>query len=159
MAAPITTDSVWREVEKQTFAVLSWVIPKGEARSAGIIYLVRDRTLFIGTGASSWKAKQISHNPAVALNVLIQKRIPLLPWIKIPDATIAFRGQASVRAFSEVDPSIYKELTKGMADDPEIHADTCILVIEPEGHFVTYGVGVPLLDMRDPRKAEGRAPV
>jgi hypothetical protein len=42
---------------------------------------------------------------------------------------------------------------------PEIHADTCILEVEPEGQFVTYGVGVPLLAMRDPRKAEGRVPV
>jgi len=42
---------------------------------------------------------------------------------------------------------------------PEIHADTFILEVEPEGQFVTYGVGVPLLAMRDPRKAEGRVPV
>jgi hypothetical protein len=159
MAAPVTTDLVWGEVEKQMFAVLSWVTPKAEARSAGIVYVVRNRKLYIGTGASSWKAKQIAQNPSVALNVLIQKRIPLMPWIKIPDATIAFRGKASVRDTSELDPDIQKQLIKGMSEDPEIHADTCILEIEPEGHFVTYGVGVPLLAMRDPRKAEGRVPV
>ena len=159
MAAPVTTDLVWTEVGKQLFAVLSWVTPKAEARSAGIVYIVRDRKLYIGTGASSWKAKHIAKNPSVALNVLIQKRIPFMPWIKIPDATIAFRGKAAVRDVSELDPAIMAQLIKGMSDDPEIHADNCILEVEPEGHFVTYGVGVSLTAMRDPRKAEGRVSV
>jgi len=29
----------------------------------------------------------------------------------------------------------------------------------PEGEFVTYGIGVRLIEMRDPNKARGRAPV
>jgi hypothetical protein len=31
--------------------------------------------------------------------------------------------------------------------------------IHATGHFATYGVGVSLLDMRDPEKARGRTPV
>lgn len=159
MPAPVTTDLVWGEIQKRLFAVLSYVNPKGQARSAGIVYVVRDRVLYVGTGKDSWKAKHIALNPNVALNVTIPKRIPLMPWIKIPDATIAFSATASVRLMSETEPRIIQALMKGMADQEEIVAESCMLVIRPTGHFVTYGVGVPLLDMRDPEKARGRAPV
>jgi len=159
MAAPVTTDLVWREVEKRLFAVLSYVNPKGQARSAGIVYVVKDRVLYVGTEKSSWKAKHIRLNPNVALNVTIAKRIPFIPWVKIPDATIAFNGTARVLPASETDPEIIKSLLHGMVDDPELIADTCVLAIQPTGHFVTYGVGVPLMDMRDPKKARGRTPV
>ena len=159
MAAPVTTDIVWGEVEKRLFAVLSYVNPKGQARSAGIVYVVKDRVLYVGTEKSSWKAKHIRLNPNVALNVTIAKRIPFMPWIKIPHATIAFNGTARVLPASETDPKIIKSLLHGMVDDPELIADTCVLAIQPTGHFVTYGVCVPLMDMRDPKKARGRIPV
>lgn len=159
MPAPVTTDLVWGEIQKRLFAVLSYVNPKGQARSAGIVYVVRDRVLYVGTGKDSWKAKHIALNPNVAINVTIPKRIPLMPWIKIPDATIAFSATASVRLMRETEPRIIQALMKGMADQEEIVAESCMLVIRSTGHFVTYGVGVPLLDMRDPEKARGRAPV
>jgi hypothetical protein len=34
-----------------------------------------------------------------------------------------------------------------------------IIEIVPEGFFVTYGLGVPLVKMRDPAAARGRVPV
>ena len=159
MPARVTTDLVWNEIEKHVFAVLSYVNPKGQARSAGIVYIVKDRVVYVGTDKSSWKAKHIGRNPNVALNVTIAKRLPFMPWIKIPAATIAFNGTACVLPANETDPQIVKALLKGMVDDPELFAGTCVLAIEPTGNFVTYGVGVPLLDMRDPKKAMGRTPV
>ena len=126
MPARIVSNLVWKEIEKRSFAVLSYVNPKGQARSAGIVYVVIDRVLYVRVAKASWKAKHILLNPHVALNVTISKRVPFIPWIKIPDATIA---------------------------------DNCMLEIRPSGDFVTYGVGVSLLDMRDPEKARGRAPV
>ena len=33
-----------------------------------------------------------------------------------------------------------------------------VIEIVPEGEFVTYGIGVPLMKMRDPAIARGRAP-
>ena len=45
-----------------------------------------------------------------------------------------------------------------MVDDPEVREANSVLEVQPVGDFVTYGVGVPLLAMRDPKKASGRAP-
>jgi len=159
MPAQVTSELVWNEVQKRLFAVLSYVNPKGQARSAGIVYVVRDRVLYIGTEKGSWKAKHVAGNPNVALCVNIPKRIPFLPWIKIPDATISFSATARVLTVDETSPEIIDVLLKGMVDDPALRETTCVLEVRPTGDFVTYGVGVPLLDMRDPEKARGRAPV
>lgn len=159
MPAPIDPDFVWSEIEKRSFAVLSYVNPKGQARSSGIVYVPVDRVLYVRVATDSWKAKHISLNPHVALNVTIAKRVPFMPWIQVPDATIAFSGIARVIPMNEIEPKLLETLLgrmiKGHGGDPE----NCIIEIRPKGHFATYGVGVPLLDMRDPKKARGRTPV
>ncbi len=159
MPAPISSNLVWKEIEKRSFAVLSYVNPKGQARSAGIVYVVIDWVLYVRAAKASWKAKHILLNPHVALNVTISKRVPFMPWIKIPDATIAFSGTARVLAMSDLDPKLLETLTGRMLDQHGSIDENCMLESRPAGHFVTYGVGVSLLDMRDPQKARGRAPV
>lgn len=66
MLAPVTTDLVWSVVEKHVFAVLAHVTPAGEARSAGIVYVVDDHTFYISTGRATWKARHIRANPSFA---------------------------------------------------------------------------------------------
>ena len=46
-------------------------------------------------------------------------------------------------------------LTRGLGDMP----DTCVIRIDPVGRFVTYGIGVPLMQMRQPEKSLARVPV
>ena len=46
-----------------------------------------------------------------------------------------------------------------LESNQEMLATTAILEIEPLGEFVTYGIGVPLIQMRQREKARGRAPV
>jgi len=159
MAALIGSDLVWNEIEKRSFAVLSYVNPKGQARSSGIVYVAIDRVLYVRVAKDSWKAKHILRNPHVALNVTIAKRVPFMPWIKIPDATIAFSGTARVIPMSDLDPKLLETLTGQLIEQHGTIAENCMIEIRPAGHFATYGVGVSLLDMRDPQKARGRAPV
>ncbi|MBW2508165.1 MAG: pyridoxamine 5'-phosphate oxidase family protein [Deltaproteobacteria bacterium] len=159
MPAPVTSALVWKEIEKRSFAVLSYVNPKGEARSAGIVHVPIDRVLYIRTATSSWKAKHIRRNPHVALNVTIPRRVPFMPWIQIPDATIAFSGAARVIPMNDLEPNLRQRILGRMIDQHGAKEENCLLEIRPTGHFATYGIGVPLLDMRDPEKARGRAPV
>ena len=159
MAAPVTTDSVWRALSRQTFAVLSWVTAKGEARSAGIVYLVKGRKLIIGAEGTSWKARHIRANPHVSMTVVSKRRIIFLPWIPLPDATITFHGRARVIEPTDIDQQILHELEKGMEPDPERNANTCFIEVTPEGDFLTYGIDVPATAMADPEKAMGRVAV
>ena len=158
MAAPVTTDSIWRELDKQFFAVLGMVNAKGHARTAGIVFEAHERKLFIGTALSSWKARHVAANPHVSLTVCIPKRVPFMPFIPIPAATITFHGTARVLSLSDAPASAVHALMHGLEETPEAK-DTCIIEVTPVGEFVTYGVGVSLLTMRKTEQARGRAPV
>jgi hypothetical protein len=159
MPAAITTALVWSEIERRLFAVLSYVTPRGEARSAGVVYVVRDGRLYIRTDTDSWKARHIRLNPSVALNVTIPKRVPFMPWIRIPDATIAFRGRARVIDGDAAEPDLAQAMTRATGHEVESLEGICFIEVTPAGHFATYGIGVSLLDMRHPAKARARIAV
>ena len=155
MPAPVTTESVWQEVEKRSFAVLAMVTAQGEARTAGIVYTTHQRRLYIGTARDSFKARWIEGNPSVSVTVPIAKRIPFLPFVQIPAATITFQGDAEVIAVEDADEAAVRALFRGLdLDEAQEH---CLLRVEPKGRFLTYGIGVPLLTMRSPEKARGSA--
>lgn len=157
--ADITSEQVWDELKKEIFAVLGMVTSKGQARTVGIVYTAHDQKIYIGTGRDTWKARHARSNPNVSITVPIAKRIPLLPMIKIPAATITFSGIARVLEPKEVDKEVLNTLLRGLTEDQERMATMCVIEIEPVGDFITYGVGVPMMEMRDTIQARGRAPV
>ncbi len=159
MTIQLTTDQVWQEIEKNLFAVLGMVTPKGEARTVGIVYIVHGGKLYIGSQKETWKVKHIRHNPHVSLTVTIAKRVPFLPWIKVPAATITFAGDAKILANNEADPAVLKALYRDVVKDEAAMAASCVIEVTPQGEFVTYGVGVSLMQMRFPDKARGRAAI
>jgi hypothetical protein len=58
-----------------------------------------------------------------------------------------------------VEDDILHAIFRGRESDSEMLATTVVLEIEPQGDFVTYGIGIPLMQMRFPEKSRGRAPV
>jgi hypothetical protein len=155
----LSAEQVWKELKKELFAVLGMVNSKGEARTVGIVYIVHDQKLYISTEKEAWKTRYVQGNPHVSMTVPIPKRIPLLGWIKIPQATITFSGMAKVLDAKAIQPSLLHALFRGLETDQEMLSTTAVLEIEPLGEFVTYGIGIPLMQMRFPEKARGRAPV
>jgi hypothetical protein len=159
MMAELTSEQVWDELKKELFAVLGMVTARGEARTVGIVYTVHDQKIFIATGKDSWKARHTQNNPNVSMTVPIAKRIPFLPWIRIPAATITFSGKALVLAPKDVSADVKYALLRGLVEDEDRVASMCIIAVEPVGDFVTYGVGMPMMQMRDTEKARNRVPV
>lgn len=159
MPATPSMDQIWREIRKQIFAVLGYVSKNGEARTVGIVYVEHGREIYIGTDRASWKARHIAENPNVSLTVTVTKRIPFAPWIKIPPATITFQGTAAVLTPDEVPAEVLRLLFRGLELKENVRARTCVIRVRPAGHFVTYGIGVPLMTMRRPEQARGRVPV
>ncbi|RME51325.1 MAG: pyridoxamine 5'-phosphate oxidase family protein [Caldilineae bacterium] len=155
----LTPAQVWRELERQIFAVLGMVTPQNEARTAGVVYVVHQRKLYISSLKSAWKVRHIARNPHVSMTVPIAKRIPFLPWIPIPAATITFAGEAKIWEPMELPDAVVRPLFRGMTITPETSPPFAVIEVTPKGDFVTYGVGVPLLTMRDPEKARGRVAV
>lgn len=158
MALELSSEQVWNEVDNQLFAVLGMVTAKGEARTIGVVYAVHDHKLYIATGKDTWKARHIKQNPHISMTVTIPKRIPFLPWIKIPAATITFSGLGTVLNPEQVGKDVLHSLLRGLETDAEMLATMCVIAVEPVGDFITYGVGIPMMTMRHPEKARGHAP-
>ncbi len=76
----------------------------------------------------------------------------------IPPATITFHARATVHPAGSLDVgSVSKELERLIPEARK--AGSCIIELVPEGRFLTYGIGVSLMDMRDPVRALARVPV
>ena len=159
MTTQISSETIWEAIEKEMFAVLGMVTSKGEARTVGVVYVVRDRKLYIGTNTDAWKTRHIAGNPNVSITIPIAKRIPFLPWIKIPAATITFPGKARVIDGPEAPREILQAVFRGMAEDEQRVAESSLIEVTPQKEFITYGVGIPLMQMRDPKLARGRVAV
>jgi hypothetical protein len=159
MSNPATTENVWQAIEQNLFAVLGMVTRSDESRTVGIVYIVRDGKFYIGTGLNTWKARHIKNNPRVSMTIPIAKTIPVAPWVKIPQVTISFSGTANVIPATEASSELNKAVFRHYADDKEFMQDNCLIEITPEEDFLTYGIGIPLMKMRHPHLARGRAPV
>lgn len=159
MAIQLNAEQIWEAIEKELFAVIGMVTTRNEARTAGIVYIVREHKLYIATGRDTWKARHIAANGNISVTIPIAKRVPVMPWMKIPQATITFQGQARLMAPSEAPPDLLRAIFQHKVDDRELVDGSCLIEITPAGEFVTYGIGIPLMDMREPEKARGRAPV
>jgi predicted pyridoxine 5'-phosphate oxidase superfamily flavin-nucleotide-binding protein len=157
--ADVSTEQVWEEIENNVFAVLGMVSANQEARTAGIVYVAREGRLYIASNSDTWKVRHVTNNPHVSLTIAIPKSVPLMPWIKVPAATITFAGTATVSPAAQADPAILKLIYRGLEADADALAKASVIVVEPKGEFVTYGIGISLMEMRDTVKARGRAPV
>jgi hypothetical protein len=158
MAARLTSEQVWHQVAKGSFAVLSHVTPAGEPRSSGVVYKTVGRRLYVATAPDSWKARHVAASGRVAVTVPVRRGGLLSLVLPIPPATISFHANAIVhQADSPEVRSVLKELASLLPAERRVSA--CIIEVIPEGSFVTYGVGVSLIQMRDPAAAAARVAV
>ena len=156
--ARVSTEAVWQALAKASFAVECHVNAAGEPRSSGVVYGIVDRRLYIAVAADGWKARQIATGQEVDVTVPVRRGGILSLLVPIPPATITFRATATVHPAGSLDVrSVSKDLAKLV---PEERKETsCIIELVPKGAFLTYGIGVSLMDMRDPALARARVPV
>lgn len=154
----LSSNEVWRAVAKRSFAVLGYVTPAGEPRSSGVMYKTLGKRLYVAVAPDSWKAKHIGANGRVAVTVLVRRGGLMSLMGPIPPATISFHADAIVhRPGSPEMAPILEEL--GSLLPAERRSTASIVEVVPNGAFVTYGIGVSLMKMRDPAAARARVPV
>jgi hypothetical protein len=155
----LTSEAVWSEIEKASFAIVAYVTPTGEPRSSGVSYKSSGRRLYLAVDPDSWKAKHIAASQRVSVTVPVRRGGILTLMLPIPPATISFQATAVVGPASPINesPSLPKELASLLPVDSR----TLVRVIElvPEGEFLTYGVGVSLMAMKQPHIAQSRVAV
>ena len=154
----LSSKAVWHELNKASFAVLSYVTPAGEPRASGVVYTAIDRRLYVATDPGSWKARHIARSGRVAMTVPVRRGGLLSLVVPIPPATITFHGSAAVHPANgpEVGP-LLGELKALLPDERRDNA--VVIEVTPEDTFLTYGIGVSLNEMRDPAAAIARVAV
>lgn len=156
--ASLSTEAVWQALAKASFAVVSHVNAAGEPRSSGVMYGTVDRRLYIAVAADGWKARQIVTGQEVAMTVPVRRGGILALLVPIPPATITFHATATVHPAGSLDiGSVSKELERLVPEARK--AGSCVIELVPEGRFLTYGIGVSLMDMANPARALARVPV
>ena len=150
-------DRVWRELDKASFAVVSYVTPGGKPRSSGVMCAAVDHRLYVVVGPDSWKARQIATGDEVAVTVPIRRGGVLTLIAPIPPATVSFHAAATVHPAGSVErESVPKKLAKLL---PEDASTGCLIELAPIGRFLTYGIGVSLVGMATPARARAHVPV
>lgn len=152
------SQQVWQQLNKGSFAVLGYETPGGEPRSSGVVFKALNKRLYVAVGPSSWKARHIADNPHVSVTVTVHRGGILALIFPIPPATISFHARAMVHPAGSVDLGALSGELESLVP-PERRGDAVILELIPEGRFLTYGLGVSLMDMRKPEVAEAVVPI
>ncbi len=158
MGPRLTSEKVWHALAKASFAVLSYVTPSGEPRSSGVVYKTLGRRMYVAVAPESWKAKHVAASGRVSVTAQVHRGGILSLVVPIPPACISFHGTAIVRPADS--PEVRPLLEKlGSLLPAERRTSASIIEIVPVDAFVTYGIGIPLMKMRDPDAARARVPV
>lgn len=160
-AARLSSEQVWSALAKASFAVISYVTPTGAPRSSGVVYTIVGRRIYVAVAPNSWKARQIAVSGQVSVTVPVRRGGILALLLPIPPATISFHGTATVYpAGSTTNDALVKARARlDSMMPPERRAAATIIEITPEGRFLTFGVGIPLMQMRNPAAASAHVPV
>ena len=158
IAGRLTSEQVWRTLSKASFAVLSQVTPAGQPRSSGVVYAIAGRRMYVAVASDGWKARHIAASGRVAVTVPVRRGGLLSLLFPIPPATVSFHGTAIVHPAGPIGA---REVPKQLASllPAERQASSCLVEILPEDQFLTYGLGVSLMQMRNPSAARARVPV
>jgi hypothetical protein len=152
-----TTEQVWDEVSKASFAVISYLTPSGEPRSCGVVYGTAGRSLYVVIAPDSWKARHIKDGDRVAVTVPVRVGGLLSFLFPIPPATVSLKARVVVHPIGSLD---LRSVSQKLASlQPEENPAGIVLELVPEGLFLTYGVGVSLADLSKPTVAQAHVPV
>lgn len=154
----LTSAEVWSQLERCSFAVVGYTTPAGEPRSSGVLYVAEGKRLYVVVASDSWKARHIAVSGRVSVTVPVRRGGILSLLVPIPPATISFHGAVTVRAGGAVEiGSLPGRLARQLPAERRV--SSAIIEIQPEGRFVTYGIGVPLLRMRHPDASRAKVAV
>lgn len=151
----LTAHDVWAAVAHASFAVISHVTPSGSPRSSGVLYTCEGDRMYVVVAGNSWKARHITDDGLIAVTVPIRRGGIMSLLAPIPPATVSFPAVATVHHTALLGrvPRLARLVP------PDQRVGCAVLEIRPTGHYVTYGLGVSLRDMRDPHRARARVAV
>ncbi|MHA2377610.1 MAG: pyridoxamine 5'-phosphate oxidase family protein [Candidatus Thorarchaeota archaeon] len=140
-------------IKNSRWLTLSTTSPKGTPQSSLVVYASDGYKIYILTGKDTYKVRNIIENPKVSVTIPFYKNFIHRMITVAPPAAISFRARAETLKFETSEAAaMYRKVLK--FDLPEnIIDDSLWIRLTPGNSATCHGVGVGLLDLRDPAKA------
>ena len=140
-------------IRRNRWLILSTVSHRGSPQSSLVVYASDGYMMYILTGLDTRKAKNIAIYPRVSVTIPFYKNIIHRMIGVAPPAAISFKADVEVLDFSDKEASeFYQRVLKFKL--PDNVSETGVWLRLTPGNIATcHGVGVGLLDLRDPEKA------
>ena len=143
---------VIKAIKSNMWMVISTVDEKNHPHSSVVVYQSDGEILIFQTGIHTIKAKSIQYNNNISVTIPFRKNF-LHKLIPAPPAELHFTGKAEILPYDDIQArKIFSRFLK-YSEDVEYPQDSIWVKITPSNIISTYGVGVRLLDMRNPDKA------
>jgi len=139
-------------IKSNMWMVISTVDENDHPHSSVVVYQSDGEILIFQTGIHTIKAKSIQYNSAVSVTIPFKKNF-LHKFIPAPPAELHFTGKAEILPYDDVQArKIFSRFLK-YSEDVEYPQESIWVKVIPSNIISTYGVGVRLLDMKNPNKA------
>ncbi len=134
-------EAVSREIARHSYCVLATASADGVPHAVSVLYVEVDGHLYVATGHSTKKARNVGANPRVAVTIPVRK------YPVGPPFSVQFQGTA--RLLERDDPEVADLLASGKLRKVVGYgvlkeADLCFIKITPARRVHTYGLGIPL---------------
>lgn len=139
-------------LKKKMWMVISTIDEKNQPHSSVVVFQSDGDILIFQTGINTVKAKSIKHNNKVSVTIPFRKNF-LHKLIPAPPAELHFTAKAEILPYDDEEAkNVFAKFLKH-SESVEKPQETIWVKIIPSNLISTYGVGIKLLDMRNPTKA------
>ena len=140
-------------IKKNRWLTLSTTSPRGIPQSSVVVYASDGYIIYVLTGKNTVKVRNITKNQRVSVTIPFYKNLIHRMIGVAPPAAISFKARAETLDFSDSEAAcMYKKVLN--FDLPEnLVEDSLWIRLTPGNSASCYGVGISLLELRDPLKA------
>jgi len=140
-------------IRKNRWLTLSTASPGGVPQGSVVAYASDGYTIYVLTGRSTAKIRNITRNPRVSVTIPFYKSLIHRLIAVAPPAAITFRARAETREFDDREATEFYERTLKFKVPENMAEEGIWLRLTPGGSATCLGVGVSLLGMRDLEKS------
>jgi uncharacterized protein YhbP (UPF0306 family) len=140
-------------IKKNRWLTLSTTSPKGVPQSSVVVYASDGYMIYVLTGKNTVKARNITANHRVGVTIPFYKNYLHRMIGVTPPASISFRARAETRGFGDSEAAIMYRKALNFDLPENMEEDSLWIRLTPGSPATCYGVGIGLLELRDPSKA------
>ena len=140
-------------IRKNRWLTLSTASPKGMPQSSIVVYASDGYTIYILTGKTTVKIRNILRNPRVSVTIPFYKSLIHRLITIAPPAAITFMARAEIREFDDSEATEFYEKKLNFKVPDNVGEEGMWIKLTPGKSATCLGVGVSLFELRDLEKS------